>query len=277
MLAAPQHARVGDLWIGLSLGAAALTVVASAAGATVPSIYAKETALWAAQGMGQDVVNLTIAAPALVLTALLARRGAPAATFVWLGLTLYLAYSYVLYAFFVHFNALFLVYVGALGLSVYAIGGAAADLARFDWRANVAGAAGERALGGLMSVTAVAFGALWLSEILPALAAGTPPRSALEAGLIVNPVHVLDLALAVPAMLASGILVWRRRTVGFLTALPLAVFMVMMALAIAGMAIAMAVRDLGPAAAAAPMGVLAVVTASLAARVLRSLRPPAAV
>jgi len=274
MLAIPSRSPVADRWLALSAAAAALAAVASAAGILAPAIYARETALWAAQGAGQDAVTLP-AAPAVLTAAWYARRGGIAATFVWLGLTLYLAYSYVLYAFFVHFNALFLVYVGVLGLSAYAIAGAAADLGRRSWDRRFAGAKGERALAGLMIVAAIAFAGLWLSEIVPALAAGVPPPSARDAGLIVNPVHVLDLGLVIPAMLASGILLWRRRPIGFLAALPLATFMVTMGVAIAGMAMVMAARGLGSATAAAPMAALSALTSLLAARVLRSIGPPA--
>ena len=255
MLVTPSHCAVADRWFALSAAAAALAAVAGAAGILAPSIYARETALWAAQGAGQDAVTL-LAAPAILAAAWHARRGGIAATFVWLGLMLYLAYSYVLCAFFVHFNALFLVYTGVLGLSVYAIAGAAADLGRGEWDRRFAGAKGEHALAGLMIVAAIAFAALWLSEIVPALVAGGPPPSARDAGLLVNPVHVLDLGLVFPAMLASGILLWRRRTIGFLAALPLAAFMVTMGVAIVGMAMAMAVRGLGSAAAAVPMAAL---------------------
>jgi len=274
MLATATPSAVADRWFALSAAAAALSAVASAAGLLAPSIYARETPLWAAQGAGQDAVTL-LAAAAILAAAWYARRGGIAATLVWLGLTLYLAYSYVLYAFFVHFNALFLVYVAVLGLSAYATAGAAADVARRNWHGRFAAAKGERALAGLMIVAAIAFAGLWLSEIVPALAAGGPPPSARDAGLIVNPVHVLDLGLVIPAMLASGALLWRRRTIGFLAALPLAAFMVTMGVAIVGMAMAMSVRGLGSPAAAAPMAALSAVTALLATRVLRSIRASA--
>jgi hypothetical protein len=61
----------------------------------------------------------------------------------------------------------------------------------------------------LAGVTQVAFGALfaliWLSEIVPALFRGAPPPSVVEAGLLTNPVHVLDLSLLLPGLLFSGI------------------------------------------------------------------------
>ncbi|HJZ76072.1 MAG TPA: hypothetical protein VKE51_30260 [Vicinamibacterales bacterium] len=54
---------LGRLGITLSVGAALLAGIASAVGIWRPEIYARETASWAAQGVGQDVVTLFIVIP----------------------------------------------------------------------------------------------------------------------------------------------------------------------------------------------------------------------
>ena len=50
-------------------------------------------------------------------------RGSTRASLVTLGLLIYVVYSYILYAFFIHFGPWFLVYVAVLGLSTYALFG----------------------------------------------------------------------------------------------------------------------------------------------------------
>ena len=50
-------------------------------------------------------------------------RGSTRASLVTLGLLIYVVYSYILYAFFIHFGSWFLVYVAVLGLSTYALFG----------------------------------------------------------------------------------------------------------------------------------------------------------
>src|SRR6185295_17406390 len=110
--------------------------VASAAGVFLPDIYAHETASWAAQGVGQDIVNLLVVFPAVLVSAYLMARGSVRGLLVWLGLLIYVIYSYVLYAFFVHFNRLFLVYVSVLGLAFWAFVGALSML-RDDWPAEI--------------------------------------------------------------------------------------------------------------------------------------------
>ena len=67
-------------------------------------------------------------------------------------------------------------------------------------------------------VVAVLFVLLWLSEIVPSLLAGDPSRSARDWNVPTNPVHVLDLAFFLPAAVTSGILLLRRRPLGYATA-----------------------------------------------------------
>src|SRR5262245_16872315 len=96
------------LWVALSLASGVLMAASSAAGLYWPGAYANETASWAAQGVGQDLANLIVVFPALLIAASFVARGSLRGLLVWLGLLIYVMYSYVLYAFFVHFGRLFL-------------------------------------------------------------------------------------------------------------------------------------------------------------------------
>ena len=66
-------------------------------------------------------------------------------------------------------------------------------------------------LVGMSALTAL----LWLGQDVPALLSGGVPNDVLEAGLLTNPTHVLDLGLALPASISAGILLARRRAWGF--------------------------------------------------------------
>jgi hypothetical protein len=52
---------------------------------------------------------------------------------------------------------------------------------------------------------------------------------------LVNPVHVLDLAFPLPGPFIVAVLLWRRRTLGFVLAVPLLVFFILMGIAIISM------------------------------------------
>ena len=62
-----------------------------------------------------------------------------------------------------------------------------------------------RAAGLTLLVTGLLFATLWLREIVPGAVHGVPPRSLVDAGLVANPIHVIDLAMVLPAFIGTGI------------------------------------------------------------------------
>ena len=107
--------------LAFTLPLAALIALASGLGLFWAGAYAREAAFYAAQGVGQDAVNLIVVVPALIVSALLAVRGSRISFQAWGGVIFYCAYSYVIYTFSMHFGPLFLVYCAILGLSVYSL------------------------------------------------------------------------------------------------------------------------------------------------------------
>lgn len=270
---APRSPMLPFHW--LSAPIALLAAFASAAGLLSDMPYAQETAPWAAQAAAQDTVNLVVY-PALLVLAVLAARGSLRAHFAWVGVLAYSAYSYLLYAGYVHFSPLFLVYVAVLGLSVYAlIGGLALlDPARvreaFDRQAPV------RLVARLLVVFGVVFYALWLSEVVTAMLAGEAPRAAVENGLPVNVVHVLDMALLLPAVITAGVLLGRRRGLGYCLAAPLLTTLGVLTLAIAAMVASLAANGMPVAwGVVGAMGASGVLSFVALARLLTAVRPDA--
>lgn len=265
--------RTARPWLWLSVPISVLAMAASLAGLAFESTYAAEHPNWAAQAAGQDAVNLLVAYPALLLLAWLAARGSLRSYLVWLGLLVYSAYSYLLSAGFLHFSAWFLVYVAVLALSIYALVGGLMTLDAVHVRAAF-GRAPLRLAGGVLASIGVFFALLWLSEIITAVAVGTAPESATAAGLITNPVHMLDLALVLPAMVLTGILLIRGRPLGSVLVVPLYTFGIVMALAIIGMVTALALAD-EPAALEPVIVISAVLVPELwmSARLLAAISP----
>lgn len=229
----------------MSLPLAVLVACAALGGLFVPSIYARETASWAAQGTGQDWVDLLLVAPALAVAGVHSLRGSLRARLVLGGALVYTAYSFVLYAFEVHFNSLFLVYCATLGLSFYGL------LAQFPWlvgedaRSWYRGPVPARLTGIFLLVIAVGFGLLWLGQVIPALLAGRDPAGLSDIRLPTNPVHVLDLSLLLPALAFTGVSLLRGGALGHALGPVMLGFDVFMPLAIAGMVIVMQARGIG--------------------------------
>jgi len=115
-----MKAEKDNIILFLSLPLAALTAIVSYAGIFIDSTYSSETASYAAQGIGQDIANLFVVAPLLVISAFYASRKNKSALLIWGGALFYLTYSYTIYSFGLHFNHLFLIYCIILGLSFYA-------------------------------------------------------------------------------------------------------------------------------------------------------------
>lgn len=226
----------------LSLPLAALLAVAALAGMAAPDVYARETPLWAAQGIGQDWVDLLVVAPLLALSAAFALRGSRLFALLLGGTLAYSAYSLVLYAFAMHFNSLFLVYSAGLGLAFYGVLTMIAAFAREDVRGWFGPRVPLRLAGGFSVLLGAAFYVLWLAEVIPALLANQVPKSVTDVGLITNPVQILDIGIVLPAFIVGGVALIRKRATGYWLVPVMLAFGVVMDLALFGMTVSMAAR-----------------------------------
>lgn len=249
---------------------AALVAVASLGGILSPAIYAAETANWRAQALGQDWIDLVLAVPWLIVAGVAARHGARRARLVLGGAYAFTAYTFAIYAFAVRFNALFLVYCAALGVSVFALAALLGALLREDAARWYDDAAPRRLAGALLIGPAIAFALLWLAAVVPALLRGGRPDGLDATGLLTNPVHVIDLSLALPAMLLAGLGMWRGRPFGLAVAPVLLGFSVLMAASVGGLIVAM--YWLGEADSPAVAGVMAALSLGGAAALIALLR-----
>jgi hypothetical protein len=206
-----QHNRA---WLWLTVPIAVLLMLMSGIGLWVPDFY-RGALTWTVQGVAQDFIDLVIVLPVLVVSAALAARGSQRAQLIWLGTLSYLVYSFVIYAFGVYFNALFLVYVAALGCCLWALIG---GMATTDWgeiRAQFATQTPVKIVSLLLLIQVVLFYLTWLKEDIPAILSGTIPATVVESDLATNPVHVLDMAAMLPGIALSAIWLWRRQTLGY--------------------------------------------------------------
>jgi hypothetical protein len=227
----------------LSFPLAALFAGAALGGIALPSTYARESATWAAQGIGQDWVDLALVAPWLAVCAAFALRGSRIFVLLLGGTLAYTLYSMVLYCFAVHFNALFLVYAAALGLSFYALLSLLGALQAADVRSWFSEGAPAGGLGAYSVCLGVAFYVLWLLDVVPALVAGELPASVQAAGLVTNPVEVLDIGIVLPAFIAGGASLAGRRPLGYYLVPVMMAFGIVMNVALVGMTVSMTVRQ----------------------------------
>ena len=234
----------GKFILGLSVPLALLVILASLAGLLIPGFYSAQTPNWQAQSVGQDMADLFLLVPALLITAFLASRQNRKAFLIWGGVVLYLTYTFAIYCFDVYFNRLFLAYCLAFGLSVY-------SFLYFLFQMTTGPVAFEmkkklpvKVTGIYFLVIAVLFYFLWLSELLPSILRNESPAILAEIGLPTNPVHVLDLSLVLPAIFISGILLLKNKAAGVFLAPVILTFFIFMDLTIGGLILVMRERGL---------------------------------
>ena len=207
---------------------ALLVLVASLYGLFDPSAYSKETLNWATQAKGQDIGNL-IAVVALAVSGYLYAKGSYKAALIWLGTLFYLIYAYIIYSMAVHFSSLFLIYIAVLGLCSYAV---VFNIGKIMGHKAVYPASSRKFAACSLIAFGTLFALLWLSEVIPALIAGHAPQSTIDAGLWVNPVHVIDLSVVLPAFILTGIYALKGKTNGLFLLAPWLAFTAIMGLSI---------------------------------------------
>jgi len=230
------------LWLSIPL--AALVVFVSIEGLTTPNFYAAETSNWAAQSLGQDMADLFLVVPALIISSFLAYHKRKAALLVWGGVVAYLLYTFLIYCFALHFNQLFVFYCLILGLSFYSM------LWFFNFQLNNKTSIENfnkvpaSFIAVYFMIIAVLFYFLWLAEILPAILKGETPASVKETGLLTNAVHVIDLSVVLPGIFITGLLLFKRKFLGYIMAPLLLSFFILMDLTICGLIIVMKNRGM---------------------------------
>ena len=229
----------GKLILALSMLLLIFLVIASFSGIFIEATYARNTPSFAAQGIGQDIVNLFIVTPLLLISSILYYKGNIKGKFVWAGLIVYILYSYVIYGFAQPFNFLFLVYCAVLGLAFYAFIYFLLTTYHEPIKDYYQSEFPSKAVILFNLIVALLFYFVWLSEVVPALIANRIPQSVIENGVNTNPVHVLDLSIVLPALLITAFWLFKDHKNGYFMAPVLLIFLLIMALAIIAMIIAM--------------------------------------
>ena len=227
------------IWISVIIS---LLAMAASAGGVFGEAYAADSSNLAAQAMGQDGVNLFLAYPFMLVLTVLIARGSVRAYMLWLGMLIYSAYSYLIYATSLHFSGWFLAHVGIIAMSVWVLAGGIVMVDPERFRSVFQKQARVRLPGLVLLSSAALFFVVWLSEIIPSALAGEQLESARMAGLTTNPVYVVDLGFLLPAMVITGILLLRRHTTGFLLTPGLLIFGAVFGLAVTGKFVSMAIQ-----------------------------------
>jgi len=212
----------------------ALAVV-SFFGAFDTATYDRDSPSMAAQGAGQDLVDLVLVVPLVVLSLIFMMRNSRTAWFIFGGTIFYILYSFFIYTFGVYFNKFFLLYCLILGSSFYLFVLVILELSKMDVEGLFDGKVPNRLTGVYLLLISALFYLLWLRDIVPALLDNAVPPTVSDYNLLVNPVHVLDLSLALPGLIVTAVLLMRKRRLGYILTPVLLVFLILLTIALVGM------------------------------------------
>jgi hypothetical protein len=237
-------------------------------------LYYYDTVSTAAQMQGNDLITLVVGLPLLALSAWLAFRGSLRGRLLLAGTLGFFLYTYGSMSVLTAYNALFLVYVTLLTLSLYAfilslLAIDVEDLPRhFSPRLPRLGIALVLfAVGGFLALA-------WFARVVPELLNPQTP-AALE-NSTTRVIQAMDLALIVPLAILGGILLLRRSPWGYLLASLAVLKGLTMALAVSTMAINMALAGVPDSLAIMiPFLVLTALTLVTAVVLLRHIHDPA--
>jgi hypothetical protein len=206
-----ENGRLRSAWpVLVSVTLAVVLVPAVGYGLFSPDAYLGNGHALVLASRAQDVLTALVL-PVLVWAGMRSRGGSLSGHVLWLGLLFYLAYSYAIYLIGWQHNRGFLVYAVVVLLSAAAL---VDGLVRVDPVAvrPLLAALHTRGLGWFLVVVGVAFTALWLGDVAPSAFGGRPPGH-LGPGGTPYAVYVLDLVVALPTVMATGVMLVRRHPV----------------------------------------------------------------
>lgn len=228
----------------LSLPLMACVGFASWMGIFFESTYKRELPSLAAQGVGQDVINLFVGIPLMAVALIFMNRGSKSASWIFAGVVFYYLYSYLIYTFGIHHNHLFLVYCTTLALSTYIFIFWVYFHGAMDLKEWFSETPPIKSIALFLLIVALMFYVIWLKDIVPPLLKGEAPAFVVENDYTPNPIHAIDLSFALPGIVITGILLRKNHKVGYLMAPVFLVFMVVLAIALIAMVVLVKARGL---------------------------------
>jgi len=225
----------GKVIVILSTVMAIALAIVSFFGAFDAVTYERDASSMAAQGAGQDLVDLVLVVPLLVFSLIFTLRNSRTASLIFGGVVFYILYSFFIYAFGLHFNKFFLLYCLILGCSLYLFILFNLELTRMDVENWFGIKAPTRLTGLYLILISVLFFMLWLKDIIPAVLNDSIPKNVSDYNLLVNPVHVLDLSIVLPGLVVTAVLLMKKRRLGFVLAPLMLVFLIILTIALTGM------------------------------------------
>lgn len=164
--------------------------------------------------VANDVVNLVVGLPVLLVSMWLTRRHSLVGLLWWPGALLYVLYNYSVYIFAMPFNAAFLLNLTVVSLSLYTLISLLSSIHTKPIQEYLAGNVPERLSGGVLA----GFGGLFLLRVVFVMVDLLLRQGEITGSELA--LHMTDFLFA-PAWIIGGWLLWRRKELGYMVGLGL--------------------------------------------------------
>jgi hypothetical protein len=203
----------------LSTAATVLSAGAAAAGLLRRGLYHDEPSV-AAVLRAYDAVTLSAAVPSLAMWHGALKSSSPNGQMLQGAFLAYLVYAYATFVFGTALNALFLVHLAVLILSITALALLLADLDPTEAADRLSARTPTRWISALLGFLGGSLGAMWsFYSVRYALTGKRPAESKLVQPMSgVRLAYALDFLLVVPEYLTAAVLLWRRAPWGYVLA-----------------------------------------------------------
>jgi hypothetical protein len=208
----PVSGRLTLLY-ALSLVIAALVAAGSVAGLLYRTTLYPTEAL-RGSSVANDLVNLALVVPVLLVSVGLAWRGKLIGLLFWPGALFCVLYNEIAYVVALPLSGVFPLHLALAALSVYTLIGVVVAIDQKAVQQRLAGAVPERFCGGILVGLGVLFLVLVASTLFNALLGQAP---------LTEPVRGTQVAdtIVIPSWIIGGILLWRRQELGYAAGLGL--------------------------------------------------------
>lgn len=196
-------------------------------------IYFRDSVSVAAQGLASDLITLILAVPLLITSSIYTYKGSRKSTFVLLGTLGYFLYTYMSYVFLWMYNPLFILYVVLMSLSLFSFILLMMSFNLETIEKQFSPKLPVRFLGIYQIAIGAFIALLWLGKLAPTIFDQAAPVGLEHYTTLV--IQGMDLGFVVPVAILSGILLLKRRPMGYLLTSVVAVKGFTMLLAISAM------------------------------------------
>ncbi len=191
-----------------------LAAVASGGGLVMKNLY-NDNAFVKMAWHTNDIITLFVVVPLLIVALILAQKGNTRWFLILLGLLGYVFYNFAFYLFGAAFNVFFLVYAALLSLSACALVLFFSQSSLDSIALNFSEKTPVKWVSGYLLLIALMLFMVELSMIVPFLTSGTIPETIRLTGTTTSVVFALDFTIVMPVSVIAAILLWQRRSWGF--------------------------------------------------------------